>query len=314
MTILPFYFTPLCFVYSVILPPATTATAIHHHNHHCHLQSPPSTTTATAIHHHNHHCHLLPPPLSLSLKKNPPPAFYKQTLFCYLVLSLFNLFFCFLNNFYWYRNGWTDEKIVTLLNVVLGALVWLFISVYLHTLVSNSSTGSRKYPSVIRVWWVFFFTVSCYSLVVDYVYYKKTHDLVSMLFVSDSVSSFMGLFLCFMGLSYKIEEEFQSNNLEEPLLSSGVSRGGVASTYENASFYSLLTFSWMNSVIAKGNKKTLDLEDVPQLAKIESVKEVYPVLLNKVEYLSNGGNQITAFGLTKALLYNVWKDVAITGL
>ncbi|KAJ0889338.1 putative ABC-type xenobiotic transporter [Helianthus annuus] len=295
MTILPFYFTPLCFVYSVILPPATTATAIHHHNHHCHLQSPPSTTTATAIHHHNHHCHLLPPPLSLSLKKTHHPPFTSKL--CFVIL-----------------NGWTDEKIVTLLNVVLGALVWLFISVYLHTLVSNSSTGSRKYPSVIRVWWVFFFTVSCYSLVVDYVYYKKTHDLVSMLFVSDSVSSFMGLFLCFMGLSYKIEEEFQSNNLEEPLLSSGVSRGGVASTYENASFYSLLTFSWMNSVIAKGNKKTLDLEDVPQLAKIESVKEVYPVLLNKVEYLSNGGNQITAFGLTKALLYNVWKDVAITGL
>ncbi|KAJ0601534.1 putative ABC-type xenobiotic transporter [Helianthus annuus] len=211
-------------------------------------------------------------------------------------------------------NGWTDEKLVTLLNAVLGALVWLFISVYLHTLVSNSSTGSRKYPSVIRVWWVFFFTVSCYSLVVDYVYYKKTQDLVSMLFVSDSVSSFMGLFLCFVGLSYKTEEESQSNNLEEPLLSSGVSRGGVASTYENASFYSLLTFSWMNSVIAKGNKKTLDLEDVPQLAKIDSVKEVYPVLLNKVESLSNGGNQITAFGLTKALLYIVWKDVAITGL
>ncbi|KAL9997439.1 putative ABC-type xenobiotic transporter [Helianthus debilis subsp. tardiflorus] len=247
-------------------------------------------------------------------KQSSGCLFYKQTLFCSLVLSLFNLVLCFLNNFYWYRNGWTDEKIVTLLNAVLGALVWLFVSVYLHTLVSNSSTGPRKYPSVIRLWWVFFFTVSCYSLVVDYVYYKKTQDLVSMLFVSDSVSSFMGLFLCFVGLSYKTEEESQRNNLEEPLLSSGVSRGGVASTYENASFYSLLTFSWMNSVIAKGNKKTLDLEDVPQLAKIDSVKEVYPVLLNKVESLSNGGNQITAFGLTKALLYIVWKDVAITGL
>ncbi|KAF5810815.1 putative ABC-type xenobiotic transporter [Helianthus annuus] len=147
-------------------------------------------------------------------KQSSGCLFYKQTLFCSLVLSLFNLVLCFLNNFYWYRNGWTDENIVTLLNAILGALVWLFISVYLHTLVSNSSTGSRKYPSVIRVWWVFFFTVSCYSLVVDYVYYKKTHDLVSMLFVSDSVSSFMGLFLCFVGLSYKTEEEFQSNNLE----------------------------------------------------------------------------------------------------
>ncbi|KAJ0601531.1 putative ABC-type xenobiotic transporter [Helianthus annuus] len=240
--------------------------------------------------------------------------FYKQTLYCSLVLSLFNLVLCFLNNFYLYTNDWTDEKIVTLLHAVLGALVWLFVSVYLHTLVSNSLTESRKYPSVIRVWWVFFFTVSCYSLVVDYVYYKKTNVLISIFFVSDSVSSIMGLFLCFVGLSYKTEEESHTNNLEEPLLSSGVSRSEIASTYEHASFYSLLTFSWMNPVIAKGNKKALDLEDVPRLANIDSVKEVYPVLLNKVESLSNGNNQITVFGLTKALLYIVWKEVVITGL
>ncbi|KAJ0593604.1 putative ABC-type xenobiotic transporter [Helianthus annuus] len=124
----------------------------------------------------------------------------------------------------------------------------------------------------------------------------------------------MGLFLCFVGLSYKTEEESHTNNLEEPLLSSGVSRSEIASTYEHASFYSLLTFSWMNPVIAKGNKKALDLEDVPRLANIDSVKEVYPVLLNKVESLSNGNNQITVFGLTKALLYIVWKEVVITGL
>ncbi|KAJ0801935.1 putative ABC-type xenobiotic transporter [Helianthus annuus] len=211
-------------------------------------------------------------------------------------------------------NGWTDEKIVTLLHAALGALVWLFASVYLHTLVSNSSTESRKYPFVLRFWWVFFFLVSCYSLVADYVYYKRTHDSVSMFFVSDSVSSFMGLFLCFVGLSYKTEEESQNHSIEEPLLNSGVSRGELASTYENASFFSLLTFSWMNSVIAKGNKKTLDLEDVPLLANIDSVKEVFPVLLDKIESLSNGGNQITTFGLAKALLYIVWKEVVITGL
>ncbi|KAL8264260.1 hypothetical protein R6Q59_022390 [Mikania micrantha] len=240
--------------------------------------------------------------------------FYKQTLFCCLVLSLFNLVLCFLNSFYWYRNGWTDEKIVTLLHAVLGSLVWLVVSIYLHTIVVNLSTESRKYPTVIRVWWVFFFTVSCYSLVVDYVYYKRIHDSIPMLFVSDSVSSIMGLFLCFVGLSHKTEEVSQNHNLEQPLLNSSVSRGDAESTYENASFFSLLTFSWMSSVIAKGNKKALDLEDVPQLASIDSVRRVYPVLLNKVESLSNGENQITSFALTKALLYIVWKEVVITGL
>ena len=242
--------------------------------------------------------------------------YYKQALFCCVTLSVFNLALCFWNSFYWYRNGWNDEKIVTLMHGGLGTLVWLFVCVYLHTVVSNSSTESRKYPFVLRFWWVCFFTVSCYSLVVDYVYYKKTSSSISMFFVSDSVSSFMGLFLFFVGLSYKSEEEGRGGNLQEPLLNSGEisNGGGISSTYEKASYYSLLTFSWMNSVIAKGNKKPLDLEDIPQLSDIDSVRKVFPVLLNKVESLSNGSTQITTFGLTKALFYIVWKDVVITGL
>ncbi|XP_071733698.1 ABC transporter C family member 3-like [Rutidosis leptorrhynchoides] len=239
--------------------------------------------------------------------------FYKQTLFCSVFLSLFNLVLCFLNNFYWYRNGWADEKIVSLSHAVLASLIWFSVSVYLHTLGSNSSTNSKKYPFVLRVWWVFFFTVSCCSLLVDYVNYKRTKNAPLMFFVSDSVSSFIGLFLCYVGLSHKTEEEAQSNNLEEPLLNSGVIKGEIQSTYENASFFSLLIFGWMSPIIAKGNKKPLDLEDVPQLASIDSVKRVFPVLLNKVESYSNGGNQITTFGLTKALFYIVWKEAVITG-
>ncbi|MFS7985542.1 hypothetical protein Hanom_Chr11g00999601 [Helianthus anomalus] len=84
MTIMPFHITPCVFVHSVILPPATTATAIHHHNQHCHLQPPPqlnipfiynttttsvignlqlrssSPTTATTATSSHHHCHLQP--------------------------------------------------------------------------------------------------------------------------------------------------------------------------------------------------------------------------------------------------------------
>nr|GEV25683.1 ABC transporter C family member 3-like [Tanacetum cinerariifolium] len=64
----------------------------------------------------------------------------------------------------------------------------------------------------------------------------------------------------------------------------------------------------MSSVIANGNKKPLDLEDVPQLANIDDVKRVFPVLLKKVESISNGGTQITSLGLAKALFYILWKD------
>lgn len=168
--------------------------------------------------------------------------YYKQALFCCVSLSVFNLALCFWNSFYWYRNGWNDEKIVTLLHGGLGTLVWLFVCVYLHTIVSNSSTESRKYPFVLRFWWVCFFTVSCYSLVVDYVYYKKTSSSITMFFVSDSVSSFMGLFIFFVGLSYKSEDEGRDGNLEEPLLNSGSvsNKGEISSTYDKASYYLII--------------------------------------------------------------------------
>jgi len=79
-------------------------------------------------------------------KQSSGLLFFKQTLFCSVALSLFNLVLCFLDNFYWYRNGWTDEKIVTILHSVLGTLIWLFVSLYLHTLGSNPRLLELKVP------------------------------------------------------------------------------------------------------------------------------------------------------------------------
>ncbi|KAJ9551386.1 hypothetical protein OSB04_015431 [Centaurea solstitialis] len=242
---------------------------------------------------------------------------YKQTLFSCAILSLFNLVCCFLHGFFWYRNGLNDEKIVTLLHHLLGTLIWSLVIVYLH---NSNNLQSCKYPLIIRIWWVFFFSGSCYTLLADYLYYKRTHDLVSMFFVADLVSSFMGLFLFYVGLFHKAEEEEEgrNRNLEEPLLNSSSnsnlnSSGGIESSYEKASFFSSLTFYWIGSMIANGYKKPLDLEDIPKLAGIDSVTGSFPVLRDKVETFSDGRNRITTLGLTKALFYIVWKEVLITG-
>ncbi|KAK3227281.1 hypothetical protein Dsin_007143 [Dipteronia sinensis] len=48
--------------------------------------------------------------------KNKIVLLYKLTLFCCLGVSVFNLVLCLLNYFYWYRNDWSDEKLVTLLD------------------------------------------------------------------------------------------------------------------------------------------------------------------------------------------------------
>lgn len=54
--------------------------------------------------------------------------------------------------------------------------------------------------------------------------------------------------------------------------------------YANANVSSILSFYWIGSLVALGFKKPLDLEDVPQLAGIDSVKEAFPLLSDKLGF------------------------------
>ncbi|KAL7216213.1 hypothetical protein ACSBR1_028207 [Camellia fascicularis] len=246
---------------------------------------------------------------------------YKQTLLCCLGLSLFNLVLCLLNCFYWYRNGWSHEKIVTLLDLVLRTLAWLAISVYLHTHFSNSS--EPKFPISLRVWWGFYFLMSCYFLVISLFFNNKHQSLPTQFLVSDVVSVVTGLFFCCVGfLGKKVGED---TLLQEPLLNGSTSisngtelnksRGGEAiAPCSNASFFSILTFSWMGPLIAFGYKKALDLEDVPQLDRVDSVNGAFPIFRNKLESNDGNGSGITTIRLVMALIFTTWRDILITAL
>ncbi|KAJ7014305.1 ABC transporter C family member 3-like [Populus alba x Populus x berolinensis] len=220
--------------------------------------------------------------------------FYKQTLFCSLGVSLLNLVLSLVSYFYWYTNGWSDDKLVTLLDFVLTALSWAALSVYLHTQFFNS----------------------------DFLVYHKHGSFEIQYLVSDLVSVFTAFFLCYVGFS---RNECQDSLLEQPLLNgdsssingleSSKSRGGDSLTpYANAGLFSILTFSWMGSLIAFGNKKTLDLEDVPQLHSVDSVAGAFSVFKNKLESDSGAASRVTAFKLLKALLLSAWKEILLTAL
>ncbi|KAK3032481.1 hypothetical protein RJ639_037294 [Escallonia herrerae] len=241
--------------------------------------------------------------------------YYKQTISCCLALSIFNFAICFLNHFYWYRNGWSEQKIATLLDSVLRTLAWLALSVYLHRQFLNPS--EHRYPFVVRVWWGFFLSISCYCIVVDFVYYKRHQTLHLQYLVSDVVSTVMGLFFCYVGYPSKLEGE--DTLLQEPLLNGNTreskqSNGGEKSLtpYSNASLFGILTFSWMGPLIAVGYKKTLDLEDVPQLASVDSVEGAFPILRDKLESDSGSSSRVTTLGLVKALMFTTWKEILLT--
>ncbi|KAJ9182556.1 hypothetical protein P3X46_006540 [Hevea brasiliensis] len=251
------------------------------------------------------------------LNKNERVLCYKQTLFCCLGVSLFSLVWFLLNYFYWYKNGWSGDELVTLLDLALRTLSWVAVSVYLHNQFFDSA--NTKFPFLLRVWWGSYFAFSCYCLVVDLVLYGQHVSLQVQYLASDAVSVFAGLFLCFMGF-LKIKGE--DTLLEELLLNgdsinnseSTKSRGGDTVTpYSNAGLFSILTFSWMGSLIARGNKKTLDLEDVPQLYSGDSVVGAFRVFRSKLES-DSAASGFTTFKLVKALFLSAWKEILWTAL
>ena len=127
--------------------------------------------------------------------------YLKQTVICCLGVFLFSLVLCLLN-YCWYRNGWSIEELVTLLDLALKTLAWGAVSVYLRTQLFNS--GEPKYPCLLIVWWGLYLFTSCCGLVMD-VLYRKHVNLPVHYFVSDVVSVVMALFFCYVGLIGKNE-------------------------------------------------------------------------------------------------------------
>ncbi|XP_022981345.1 ABC transporter C family member 3-like [Cucurbita maxima] len=247
----------------------------------------------------------------------------KGTYICCLVISVSNLVFFSLDCFYWYRNGWSEEHMVTLLDFGLKAIVWGIVSFCLHSQVLKS--GKSKFAIHLRVWWVSYFAVSCYCLAVDLALYRQAHSLPIRYLVSDIMSIVSGLLIMYVGFFGKSVSE--QNPLEEHLLngeSSYASLGNgdvelkncrgdeTVTPYETAGIWSILSFSWMGPLISTGNKKALDLEDIPQLASHDAVSGTFQILRNKLESECGSINRLTMLSLVKGLLYSAWKEILLS--
>ncbi|XP_024158238.1 ABC transporter C family member 3 [Rosa chinensis] len=252
------------------------------------------------------------------------PLHFKPTLICCLGVSAVSVGFCLFNYFSWSRYGWSEEKLVTLFDLAIRTLSWGAVFVYLHTQFSNS--GESKFPYLLRVWWGFYFSLSCYCFFVDIFLYQKHVSLPVQSLVSDAAFLISALFFIYVG--FIGTKEGRDTLLEEPLLS-GTTNSSIGNTaesnkskgvetvktpYSNAGFFSILTFSWMSPLIAVGNKKTLNLEDVPGLDKVDSVVGSLPIFRNKLESECGTLSRVTTLHLVKALIVLAWREILWTAL
>ncbi|BAT80618.1 hypothetical protein LR48_Vigan07g014300 [Vigna angularis] len=259
-------------------------------------------------------------------KEKHENTLFKTTVFCALGVSVFNFLLCLFNYFYWYSSGWSEEELVTLLDLVLKTVAWGVVCVCLHN--GFFSSGERMFSFLFRAWCVLYLFVSCYCSVVDIVVISERRvAFPAQYLVSDVVSTCFGLLFCYVGYFVKnkgLVREKENNGIQEPLLNGGTNdadvlrsnetKGGDTVTpFSYAGILSLLTFSWVGPLIAVGNKKALDLEDVPQLDSTDSIVGAFPSFRDNLEANCGTINNVTTLKLVKALVMSAWKEILFTG-
>ncbi|XP_042509454.1 ABC transporter C family member 3-like [Macadamia integrifolia] len=247
--------------------------------------------------------------------KNAYFLYYWTALISSMCLSFCHLLLCVLNYFSGYRHGWPNPSLFVQLDFALRTLTWFVIPAYLHIQFSHSS--DRKFPIILRIWWAFFFLMSCFYLAIHLGFYLKHSSLPFMLWVSDAMSIISSLFFCYVGL-FGMGREDERFHLLEPLLKESYSRtnndsGQVVTPYANANLFSIFTFSWIGPLLTLGYKKALDFEDVPQLANYDSANVVFTRFRNKLES-DNNGIQLSTLKLMKSLVLSMWTEILWTAL
>uniref|UniRef100_A0ACD5TR17 Uncharacterized protein n=1 Tax=Avena sativa TaxID=4498 RepID=A0ACD5TR17_AVESA len=229
----------------------------------------------------------------------------------------------------WYLNsgggggtGWGPSD--ALADAAARAVAWLLLAAYLQ--LGYRRRGEERFPAPLRLWWALFLLLSVLAVAVHAttgLQYKLPVPALS--WARDAVSVLAGAVLLVAGFSAErgVAGGYAS---EEPLLdgangTASAENGGDdsidASLFTGAGFLSSLTFSWMGPLFAVGYRKTLDLDDVPDLDHGDSVAGVLPLFKANLEALTgdgSGGQKVTAFKLTRALVRTVWWQIAVTAL
>nr|KYP42184.1 ABC transporter C family member 3 [Cajanus cajan] len=145
---------------------------------------------------------------------------FSRTRLCFLVVSAFNLLLFLFGYFSWFRNGWSEEKLVTLLDLVLKTVAWGVSGVCLQRAFFISR--ERIFSFFFRAWCVFYLSVSGYCFTVDIVLYEKHAAVPIQCLVSNVFSVCVGLFFCYLGNFVKNEGGVGDSTLQESLLNGGI--------------------------------------------------------------------------------------------
>ncbi|KAM0878477.1 hypothetical protein ACQ4PT_034840 [Festuca glaucescens] len=221
----------------------------------------------------------------------------------------------------WYLDGGTrwgaPDAVADHADAAARAVSWLLLAAYLQ--LEHRLRGEERLPALLRLWWALFLLLSLLAVAVHAATILQCKlPVPALAWARDAVSVLASVVLLVAGFKADRGAAAGGSASEEPLLN-GASETAAqndtvdASMFTGAGFLSVLTFSWMGPLLAVGHRKTLDLDDVPDLDTGDSVAGLLPPFKANLDALTGDG-KVTAFKLTRALLRTVWWHIAVTAL
>ncbi|KAL6652783.1 hypothetical protein ACP70R_011708 [Stipagrostis hirtigluma subsp. patula] len=159
-----------------------------------------------------------------------------------------------------------------LLSEGLQVLSWTILSLAVF---SFQKTKSTKLPFIIRAWWILNSLQSVTRVVFDLRSIFSGHEQIGFEEWINLFTLAVCAYLFAVSVRGTIGIAFTDSSITEPLLIPSVGQDTEPERpcpYGRASILQLITFSWMNPVIATGYKKPLEKNDVPDVDRPDSAE------------------------------------------
>lgn len=177
-------------------------------------------------------------------------------------------------------------------------------------IVNAKAKRSTSYPRALRVWWILSFFTTSVTFASRFLIWRRQEVLQLDAWV-DLLALPPCFFLCIVAVYGRNGIRMPAaDGVLEPLLNDSFEKtsfGKKVTNYATANLFSLATLSWLDSVLAVGHKKPLQLDDIPQLAHKDSsafASELFETYWTNLE----------AKSLIKCLAFSLWKETLINAL
>ncbi|KAF8018550.1 hypothetical protein BT93_H3434 [Corymbia citriodora subsp. variegata] len=209
---------------------------------------------------------------------------------------------------------WVDRIVDN--DSVSWAITWVLASVVSCYFRNTILDGARRnWPLVIILWW-FYFTVLCSLIVSSYLVFQLRKSKAMPPFLPrakavEFLSLPFSLAICVsVVVISRTTKTSNSPHLNQPLLRTEVeSLCRDSDSFDNAGFWSQLTFQWLNPLFSTGRKQKLELGHIPSVSQSERAEQASLLFKESLRKQKFGTRS-----LLKAVGFALWRSLAINGV